>query len=109
MFTPPSRTRRVARRLSDLSEQLREMEHRIMSKLSDAVAQLTADDTALEGEVDQLIATVQGIPAVVQAAVTKALSDAGVDDDAATAALATVDTVVQAETAKALAALQPAS
>ena len=79
-----------------------------MSQLSDAVDKLVTDDTALESEVDALIAVINGIPAVTATAVQTALTNAGVDDAAATTALAAVDAAVTAETQKAVAALQPA-
>ena len=92
--------------LEQILAQLKTMEAK-MSDLSDAIDKLTADDTALEAEVEALIAVIQGIPAVVAKAVSDALAAAGTDTTAATSALKAVDDAVTAETAKAVAALAP--
>lgn len=107
MKAPQHRPGRVALRLADLSIRLAAMETR-MTALSDAVAQLTTDDEALETEVTDLIATINGIPAQVASAVQAALTAAGVDDAAQVTALASVDAAVKASTASAIAALTPA-
>jgi hypothetical protein len=66
-----------------------------MTALADAVAALAADDEALEGEVSEAIALIQGFPAQVAAAVATALQNAGVDDATQTTALDAIDTVVK--------------
>jgi phage shock protein A len=91
----------------ELSQQIREMKEEIMTALSDAVAQLTADDTQLEQEVAALIAALQAVPAQVTAAVQAALTAAGVDDTTQTAALAQVDQGVKDSIAAAVAQLTP--
>lgn len=83
------------------------MELRIMSGLSDGIAQLKADDEELEADVEELIGVVDGIPSVVASAVQNALTAAGVDSAAAATALAEIDAAVKAETAKVKAHLPP--
>ncbi|HWA22313.1 MAG TPA: hypothetical protein VG735_07965 [Caulobacterales bacterium] len=76
-----------------------------MSKVSDALVQLTADVEAEGAVVDSAVAAINGIPAVVAAAVAEALAQAGVDDATAAAAVAAADSAVQAQSAKLTAAL----
>lgn len=77
----------------------------IMSKTTDALAALTADVKANTSLIDSAVAAIKGIPAVVSAAVAQAMTDAGVEDETATAAVQAADAAVRSQTDTLTAAL----
>lgn len=93
--------------IAELRQALREEIMEALVPLQDEIAALTADDEALEAEVEAAIGVLNGIPGVVAAAVASALANAGVDTAAQEQALAAVDAAVKAETAKLSAVLNP--
>lgn len=77
------------------------------AKLAAALATLTADDTDLSNEIALVIADDQSNRQNVAAAVASALAQAGVDEDTAATAVASVNTVMEANSANLKALLQP--
>lgn len=78
-----------------------------MTKLSDSIANLTAKDAALSGEVDKLIASFDSDNQATIDALKAQLTQAGVDDDTAAAAVDTVIAAQDATVAKIEAVLSP--
>lgn len=74
---------------------LRQSEDKLVLNTS----QLTASVAAESNVITAAAAAINGIPGIVQAAVTKALADAGVDDTAAQAAIDAATAQAQSDTA----------
>lgn len=91
--------------VADILEAVRQLRELFLSKLSDVVAELQADDTQLAAEVQALVAALAAIPDQVNKAVADALAAANVADDQAATTLQSVDDQVKASIAAAMAAL----
>jgi hypothetical protein len=92
---------------ADIINLIRETRNEIMTQLSDAIAQLKADDETLVTEVDTLLGKLAQVPAEIAAAVQEALTNAGVSQDAAVAVMSQMDETVRASIAKVVAVLDP--
>lgn len=78
------------------------------ANLSAAIAAITADDAALKGQLDQLLAQDSDTKAAIAKAVADALAQANVDDETAATAIGQVDAALKAHSDAITAVLQPA-
>lgn len=92
---------------ADIINSIQDSKEAIMTQLSDALAQLTADDAQLESEINDVLGKLAQVPGEIAAAVQAALDAANVDAATARDAVIAIDAGVKAAIDKVTAALNP--